>query len=111
MKEANRDDLKEALGKTKAIQDSIDKVMDYILGEKDKRQGITQSEFPSLVSFIGTAQRYVASAKEPVGETEQRVYKHAEEKVKLIIDRVNEFYKSQWDNYRTQMEKVSLSPN
>lgn len=110
MKEAKRNDLKEALDKTKAIQDSIDQVMNYILGEKDKRQGITQTEFPSRVSYIGTAKQYVTSAKEPVGETEQRVYKHAEEKVKLIIDRVNDFYKNQWANYRSQMEKVNLSP-
>ncbi len=110
MKEANRDDLKDALEKTKAIKDSIDKVMDYILGADDKRQGITATEKPSLNSYIGTAQFYVNTSRDAISERDQRVYKHAEDKVKLILDKVNNFYNSQWSTYRIEMEKVSLSP-
>lgn len=110
MKEANRDDLKDAMDKSKAIQDSIGNVMDYILGKEDKRQGITSTEFPSPESYIGTAQFYVGSSRDAISERDQRVYKHAEDKVKAILDRVNQFYQSQWPAYRTMMEKVTISP-
>ncbi|MEQ8425936.1 MAG: hypothetical protein RIA63_14555, partial [Cyclobacteriaceae bacterium] len=102
--------LKEALEKTKAIKDSIDKVMDYILGKVDERQGITSTEFPSRVSYLGTAGFFINSSRDPISERDRRVFKHAEDKTKDMLDKVNEFYQNQWGTYRTMMEKVSLSP-
>ncbi|HRW98281.1 MAG TPA: hypothetical protein P5280_02260, partial [Cyclobacteriaceae bacterium] len=110
MKEANRDDLKEAMDKTKAIKDSINKVFDFILGAEDTRQGITATEFPSNVSFIGTARFYVNTSREAVTDRENRVMKNANDKTQLILDKVNAFYKDQWTAYREMMEKVNISP-
>jgi hypothetical protein len=110
IKDANRDDLKDALDKSKAIKDSIDKVVDYILGVEDKRQGITDTEFPSPVSYINTAMFYTNSSRDALSERDNRVYKHAEEKTNDILAKVNKFYQEQWPAYRTMMEKVNLSP-
>lgn len=110
MKEANRDDLKDALDKTKAIKDSIDKVVDYILGAEDTRQGITSNEFPEPVSYINTAMYYANSSRDPISARDNVVYGHAEEKTKEILEKVNAFYKEQWPTYRSMMEGVSISP-
>jgi hypothetical protein len=110
MKEANRDDLKDAMDKTKAMKDSIDKVFDYILGAEDKRQGITSTEFPAPSSFINTALFYTNTSRDPLSERDNVVFKHAEDKTQSMLDKVNKFYQDQWPTYRSMMEKVNLSP-
>lgn len=110
MKEAKRDDLKEAMDKTKAIKDSIDKVFDFILGAEDKRQGITSTEFPAPVSYINTAMFTINTSRDPLSDRDNVVIRHAEEKTKIILDKVNAFYQNQWPTYRVMMEKISLSP-
>lgn len=110
MKEAKRDDLKEALDKTKAIKDSIDKVVDYILGPEDKRQGITSNEFPEPVSYINTAMFYANTSRDPLSDRDNVVFKQAEDKTKDMLERVNAFYNTQWPAYRTLMEKINVSP-
>ena len=109
MKATKRDDLKEALEKTKAVKDSINAVFDFILGKEDKRQGILFN-FITPVSYINTAGSYIGSSRKPVNATDQRVYKQAEDQVGLIIDRVNKFYSTTWQGYRNALEKVSISP-
>jgi len=110
MKDAMRDDLKDPTDKTKMVKDSINAIMDYIVGKEDKRQGIIRSPTPTPVSFIFTAQRYIATSKDPVSATDQRVLKQAQEEITKLADRVNKFYDKTWPEYRAVMEKVSLSP-
>ena len=110
MNEAEREDLKDALDKTKAIKDSINKVFDFILGAEDKRQGITSTEFPSRVSYINTAMGYTNSSRDPLSARDNVVFGHAQEKTKSILDKVNAFYREQWQAYKDMMGKVGLSP-
>lgn len=110
MKEAKRDDLKDALDKTKAIKDSIDKVVNFMLGEEDKRQGITAQEFPAPISYLGTARFYVNTSREPLTVRENRVVQWANDRTKDMLDKVNKFYAEQWTPYRAMMEKVNVSP-
>jgi ElaB/YqjD/DUF883 family membrane-anchored ribosome-binding protein len=108
--DSKRTDLKDVSDKTKAIKDSINAVMDFIVGKEDKRQGIVRHPDPTPVSYIGTAQFYIGSSKDPVSATDQRVFQHAQNEVNKILGRVNKFYEKQWIDYRTAMEKVSISP-
>ncbi|MEQ1587637.1 MAG: hypothetical protein ABL895_17255 [Cyclobacteriaceae bacterium] len=110
MKEAKRDDLKDPTDKTKVVKDSINAIMDYIVGKEDKRQGIIRSPTPTPVSYIFTAQRYIATSKDPVSATDQRVFKQAQDEISKLTERVNKFYDKTWPEYRAVMEKVSLSP-
>jgi len=110
MKEAKRDDLKDAENKTKAVKDSINAIMDFILGKEDKRQGIVRQRDPTPVSYIGTAQAYIRSSYDPVGATDQRVFAQAEAQIATVVERVNRFFEKQWPDYRSAMEKVTLSP-
>jgi hypothetical protein len=110
MKDAKRDDLKDPTDKTKVVKDSINAIMDYIVGKEDKRQGIIRSPTPTPVSYIFTAQRYIATSKDLVSATDQRVYKQAQDEISKLTERVNKFYDKTWPEYRAVMEKVSLSP-
>lgn len=110
MKEANKDDYKQALEKTKAVKDSIGNLFDYIVGKEDKRQGIVRSPDPTPVSYISTAQFYIRSANGLVSATDQRVFQFAQDKISEVVNRVNRFYESTWADYRRQMETVSISP-
>ena len=92
------------------MKDSVAAVFDFILGKEDKRQGITMGEFPSRYSFVQTAQQYVARSREAISDTDRRVVKHAEDKMAEIVKRVNAFYATTWAEYKSVMEKASLSP-
>lgn len=108
MKGTKRNDLKEAITKTKAVKDSINALFDYMLGKEDKRQGILY-EYTTPVSFIGNAQMYIASSRIPVNATDERVYKQAEESIAQVVNKVNTFYATTWKTYRAEIEKISLS--
>ncbi|MCX8490671.1 MAG: hypothetical protein ORN54_06345, partial [Cyclobacteriaceae bacterium] len=110
MKEAKRDDLKEATEKTKAIKDSIGVLMDYIVGKEDKRQGIVRQPDPTPMSYVGNAQFFIRSSKDPISTTDQRVFQQAEQQINKVMQRVNFFYEKTWPGYRALMEKVSISP-
>jgi len=109
MKAAKRDDLKDALDKTKAAKDSINAVFDFILGKEDKRQGIL-FDYTTPVSYINKAASYIGSSRKPVNATDQRVYKQAQDQVGFIVERVNKFYATTWQAYRNAVEKVNISP-
>lgn len=108
LKDTKRNDLKDATDKTKAIKDSINALFDFTLGKVDKRQGLVRSTDPSPVSYIQTAQGYIGRSQDPISDTDKRVYKHAEDKIAAVVERVNKFYSTSWVEYRAAMEKVNL---
>jgi photosystem II stability/assembly factor-like uncharacterized protein len=110
MKDSKKDEYKAALEKTKVVKDSIDAIFDFILGKEDKRQGIVRQRDPTPVSYIGTASFYISTSNDPVGATDQRVFKFAEENITKVLNRVNAFYEKTWPDYRSTMEKVVISP-
>jgi len=102
---------KEALLKSHdAILKNINGLLDDMLGKEDKRQGITATEFPSTVSYLYIARRYVGSLLQKPGETEFTLVKNADEKVGAVISKINEFYKTDWVNYQKTVEQLNLSP-
>ena len=110
IKDSKRTDLKEATDKTKAVKDSINALFDFILGKVDNRQGIVRSPDPTPVSYISTAQGYIGRSRDPISETDRRVFKHAEDKMAEVTKRVNNFYETHWKEYRAMMEGLTLSP-
>ena len=110
IKDSKRTDLKEATDKIKLVKDSITAIMDYIVGKEDKRQGIVRQPDPTPLSYIGNAQFYIRSSKEPVSATDQRVFQQAEQEFKKVVERVNKFYERTWPDYRSAMEKITISP-
>lgn len=88
----------------------INDLLDAMLGKEDKRQGITATEFPSTVSYLSTAKRYVGSLLQKPGVTEATLVKNADLKVSAEIEKINAFFKTDWVNYQSEVEKLELSP-
>jgi hypothetical protein len=92
------------------ISKKIEGLLDAMLGKEDKRQGITATEFPSTISYLYNAAGYVDDLLQEPGKTEFTLVKNADEKVSKVIAEINEFYKTDWVNYRNAVEKLNLSP-
>ncbi|PHQ57423.1 MAG: hypothetical protein COC16_01115 [Lutibacter sp.] len=106
----NKEKYKDVLKTHTEILKKINGLLDDMLGKEDKRQGITDTEFPSAVSYLYKARYYVNSLLQKPGETETTLIKNANEKVSAVISTINEFYKKDWIEYRKDVEKLNLSP-
>ncbi|MCG8407896.1 MAG: hypothetical protein MI923_22070, partial [Phycisphaerales bacterium] len=76
----------------------------------NKKQGITREPTPNTMTYIFTANRYVRATLEMPGPTEQRLVKHAKDKLKIALDDVNNFYQEVWPEYKKLAELVDISP-
>ncbi len=101
---------KDLLKNQDATLKSINGLLDEMLGKEDKRQGITATEFPSTVSYLFLARRYVSSLLQNPGETEITLVKNADKKVSAVISKINLFYETDWVNYQKLVEPLDLSP-
>jgi photosystem II stability/assembly factor-like uncharacterized protein len=109
-KEEDQETYKELLEQHKAVKDSINILIDDLLGKEDKRQGITMNEKPSTVSYLYTASGYVRSLIDFPGTTERQLIKNAEDKLNTVLNKINTFYENDWPKYRMSVEKLELSP-
>jgi len=105
-----KDSNKDSLQINKEISKKIDALLDAMMGKEDKRQGITDTEFPSTISYLSTAEYYVSDLLQKPGKTELTLVKNADEKVSKVIEEINAFYKTDWVDYRNTVEKLDLSP-
>jgi len=111
MKDKDEEGFKEQLEKSKAMKDSIDALMVPIVGEDTRDQkGIVRSPIPDASDRLGTASYYIGSSLQAPGETEQRLFNQAKEKIDEAIKDVNDFYETQWPEYREAVEDLDLSP-
>ncbi|MFK5957575.1 MAG: hypothetical protein QM495_01765 [Lutibacter sp.] len=101
---------KELLKSQDEILKNINGLLDNMLGKEDKRQGITAAEFPSTVSYLFLARRYVSSLLQKPGTTELTLVKNADKKVSTVITKINEFYKVDWVKYQKSVKNLNLSP-
>ena len=108
--QSNKKKYEEILKEHKIILQQINGLLDEMLGKEDKRQGITATEFPSNISYLYTAMRYVGSLTSLPGKTEETLIKNADIKVGKVIDKINEFYKTNWPAYKNKVEQLNLSP-
>ncbi len=110
LKEKKGDEWKELKDKNKAAKDSINALIDLVIGKEDKRQGITSRENPTNISFTFRARSYIGRTLDPIGDTERRVMQQARDMITPVIDKINAFYANEWPQYREAMENANLSP-
>ena len=102
------EDLK-ALGReTKAVQDSLNQVWEYIMGKQEKKQGIADFGEMTVVMRLYGASRYIGSRPYGPTATEQRLYQQATEATTEAINRTNAFYKNVWPAYREKVENTDF---
>ena len=105
-----KEKYKDVLDNHKEVLKKIDGLLDELFGKIDKRQGITSTEFPSSVSYLFNARRYVNSLLEKPGETEFTLVKNAELKISEVMNKINAFYKEDWPTYQNSVKDINLSP-
>ncbi len=105
----DKDLYKELIASTDSIGKKIDLLMDDMMGKEDKRQGITATKDPSAISHLSKAVSYVRSLKRRPGQTEMQLIENANTKIDPVIESINEFYKTEWLEYRTLVEAADLS--
>jgi len=106
LSEIDKEEFEEAISSSKAIQDSINNLMDPIVGKQSDQQGIVSFLEVPVTSRLRNAAGYMQSSLESPGPTEERLLKQAEDQLGDIVARVNAFYNEQWSTYRSAMEAL-----
>jgi photosystem II stability/assembly factor-like uncharacterized protein len=111
LKDEDAKAYKDLIKSSKTVQDSIEQLMQLFVGEDNsKKQGIIRSPYPSINSRFGTASWYLGGPLDPPGATEERLIEQAEAKLDIAIEKVNEFFKKDWPEYRKAVEAVEFKP-
>lgn len=86
-----------------ALQDSI-KAIDELINAKEV-QGIRRDP-TILTARLGNASNYLYSTWEAPTETERLALNHATQVLERITSRINNFFSTQWDQYRKLVEEA-----
>ncbi len=103
----DHDDLQE---QTKAVKESIEGLLDQMLGKEDDRQGITRNPEPSVRTHLYAPGRHLRSAIGGISSTEPKLLKQAEKSVANVVAEINKFFDTEWVNYVETMENSDLTP-
>ncbi|WP_034258679.1 WD40/YVTN/BNR-like repeat-containing protein [Altibacter lentus] len=101
---------KDEIKASKEIVKKIDSIVALYLGKEDDRQGITRNPEVTVMQRIGTANWYSGSRPNGLTQTEQTLLKHAEDQLDAALKITNDFFVTEWPEYRSKMEQLTLSP-
>ncbi len=102
------EDLKELARTTKAVQDSINVIWEFIMGKEEKKQGISDSSEPTAVMRLFIASRFIQSRPGGPTATEERLMEQADTVIRKAIDMTNAFYRDVWPDYREKVENTDF---
>lgn len=94
---------------SKATKDSINVLMDELVGPKNEKQGITAEAKRSIMEYYYTNFMYLGAFSKP-GPTQARTATQAKNKLLPWLAKTNEFFKNEWPNYKKLVDKSDLSP-
>lgn len=110
LKELDKDKFKDQIKASKDIAQEIDSIVALYIGKVDKRQGITRNPEITVIQRINNANRYTATRKSGVTDTEKRLIEFAEEELKSALQKTNGFFTDKWKAYRETMDQLEVSP-
>ena len=110
LKARKGDEWKELKDGNKAVLDSINNLMDLMVGKENKKQGFARNPIPTPTSYLFGARFYVQSSLDMPSATVDRLIEQGEGKLMPAIEKVNKFFEEQWPEYRSAMEAADLSP-
>ncbi len=100
------DSLKNA---STATKDSINLLMDELVGPKNEKQGITAEPTRSIMNYYYSNFMYLGSFNKP-GPTQARTMAQAKNKILPWLAKTNEFYKNDWLKFENFVNESDLSP-
>ena len=112
----NKKIFEEQIKFSQSTIDTLNIMLDVIFGKKDERQGITRSTRgtasiqPTIISLHRNARRYVENAIHAPGKTELALIRVFENEMSEFLDMVNEYFQTEWMEYRKRIENSDISP-
>jgi hypothetical protein len=94
---------------TTATKDSIKAIREYISGKTSERQGLSRPPTINVLNTMQEAQNYIMSKSVAPGPQEEQLVKNAEAMIAAAVKRINSFYASQWNTYRSQVEHTKIN--
>ncbi|MDX1671994.1 MAG: hypothetical protein R3211_06610 [Balneolaceae bacterium] len=108
--ENNEKQVKELKEQTKTVKDSVNALLDYVLGEEFERQGYHEHKVRPIRSIINEPSFYIRSGLGGPDNTERILMRHAREAAGEALDKINGFFETRWTEYVSAMEAADLSP-
>ena len=95
---------------TKAMQDSVKAIREFISGKISDKQGINRDTDPTVIRFYQIASQYIGSKNVAPGAAEEKMVQNAELMIGQALQRINNFFTGKWAAYRQLVEgtKVNL---
>ena len=110
MKKLDEKGYKELIDETKEVTKKIDSIVALYLGKVDRRQGITRSPLPTVMSRIQVARSYAGSRPNGMTATENRLLQQARNELDKALGATNAFFQNDWPAFKAKLEATSLSP-
>lgn len=110
LKKKDKEKYKDELKLGKDLIKKIDSLIALYIGKEDKRQGITRNPEVTVMRRIGTASGYAGSRPNGLTATEERLIRQAKDQFDSVIRETNEFFVTEWSQYKSKMEQMDLSP-
>ena len=110
MQEKNKEEFKDQIKLAKNTIDSLNSILDIFVGKVDDRQGITRNLETSISQHYFRAYRYISNALHAPRGTEMKLITKFETEFEKALERVNEFFTTEWSTFREEVEKINLSP-
>lgn len=94
---------------TKAIQDSIKAIREFISGKVADKQGINRDQGNTVIRAIQLAAQYIGSKNVSPGAQEEKLVLNAETAIGKALQKINDFFSVKWAAYRQQVEGTKLN--
>ena len=105
----DKEKYKDEIKASKDIIKQIDELLDIYIGKQDKRQGITKTLDVSVNNRIGTASWYIATRQNGLTSTETTLLQHAKEDLKLVLEKTNTFFNTNFKPYYQSIIKINMT--
>ncbi|MEN8788913.1 MAG: hypothetical protein ABF293_01085 [Flavobacteriaceae bacterium] len=110
LKKQDKKAYKENIEASEMVIKSIDSLIAQFLGKEDKRQGIIRNPEMTVMKRIQTAERYIRTSRNEYSTTVQRLVEYAKNDLEQALKKTNEFFAIKWNEYKTAIDALSLSP-
>lgn len=107
---ADKKKYKSQIKASKDISKKIEKLISGYLGTIDKRQGITRNPEVTVNQRLGVARRYLGARIGKITKTETELINNFRDALKEALTKSNSFFNTDWKKYKTEVEKISISP-
>ena len=94
---------------TRAMQDSIRIISEFISGKTSDRQGISRSLAPTVMTRIQEANQYIGSKMVAPGAQEEQLIANAEKLIGEAVQKTNNLFETKWKSYRKQVEETKMN--